>query len=123
MNGKAVTKGKNGLRHIIKDQEYQGNLSDRKIIPVFVGLDPLPYSQEKQPQNKTKAFRFVFSIAEMVLFHDLRDRRLFFGSFIFLRLGGLPDKIQERGKHQKGSKRIESRRIVDKIQRETIVLP
>ena len=47
-DGITVAEGKKRLGYIIKDQQDQGNLSERKIIPVFVRLDPLPDCQKNQ---------------------------------------------------------------------------
>ena len=70
-DGITVAEGKKRLGYIIKDQQDQGNLSERKIIPVFVRLDPLPDCQKNQSENKAETLGTVSGKAEMILLYNL----------------------------------------------------
>ena len=117
-DGITVAEGKKRLGYIIKDQQDQGNLSERKIIPVFVRLDPLPDCQKNQSENKAETLGTVSGKAEMILLYNLWHGRLLLGSFIVLGAGSFQNKIQERRENQKSSQRIKGSRVMDKIQRE-----
>ena len=93
LNGKTVAEAKKCLGYIIKDQQDHGNLSERKVIPVFVRLDPLPDGQKNQSEDKTETFGTISGITEMVLLHDLWDRGLIFGGFVILWAGSFQNEI------------------------------